>query len=472
MAPVWLVAAVLASAPQSDAGVAPEARCAPAALEQVETGRKIQREKGEGGADEAIASYRAALEADPSCAPARWELGWSHQVKGEWDAAVAAWDALRKSAPDYPELDRQYEVAQRRREQAASLAALPDPGKLPAVALNPSEGEPITFAAVGDVHMGTAWPPERAVLPPDGGADLFEAVAPALQDADVTFGNLETVLADSGDSAKCGPKSTKCFAFRAPTAYAKVLRSVGFDVMSIANNHAGDFGPEGRKATIAALDHAGILHSGPIGDIASFAAKGRRVALVAFSTGADVYRVQELDTARRLVADLSRRHDLVVVSFHAGAEGTEAQRVPKGREVFYGEDRGEVRKLAHLVVDAGADLVLGHGPHVLRGAELYRGRLVLYSMGNFSSWQTFGLAGPKGISALFKATLAPNGVALSLEAQPLFLEEPGRPRPDPEKRAIELLRRLSKQDFGEPLLDEAGQWRRKEGRTKARAAAP
>jgi poly-gamma-glutamate capsule biosynthesis protein CapA/YwtB (metallophosphatase superfamily) len=327
----------------------------------------------------------------------------------------------------------------------------------------PADGEPITIAAVGDVNMGTAWPPERAVLPPNGGTDLFESVTGMLESADVAFGNLETVLADSGDSQKCGPKSTKCFAFRVPTDYAFVLKQAGFDVMSIANNHAGDFGPEGRKATMKALDKAGILHSGPIGDIASWTTKGKKIAMVAFSTGADVYRVQELEVARKLVADLAKKHDIVIVSFHGGAEGDKAQRVPYGREFFYGEDRGDLRKFVRTVIDAGADLVLGHGPHVLRGMEIYKGRLAVYSMGNFSSWKTFSLAGAKGITAVFHITLAPNGVLTGLEVKPLFIEKPGRPRPDPEKRAIEMLRRLSKEDFGHPLIGEDGIWRRTSG---------
>lgn len=456
---LFCLALALTLAGSPDAGSSPEARCAAGkASELLELGRQTQREKGEGGAPEAISLYQKALEADPACAPALWELGWSRQLTGDWKGNLAAWDSLRKLAPDYPGLEEQYQLAKRRRAQAASLEGLPEPGKLPRPQLQPAKGEPLTLIAVGDVHMGTAWPPERAVLPPDGGVDLYQSVAPLLSDADLTFGNLETVLADSGESKKCGKKSTKCFAFRAPTQYAQVLKQVGFDLVSIANNHAGDFGSEGRQATIEALDRVGLLHSGPIGDLASVTVQGKRVALVAFSTGAEVHRVQELETARRLVADLASRHELVIVSFHAGAEGEAAQHVPPGREVFFGEDRGEVRKFARLVIEAGADLVLGHGPHVLRGAERYQGRLILYSMGNFSSWQTFGLGGAKGLTAIFKISLAPNGVLTALEVRPLFIEEPGRPRPDPEKRAIEILRRLSREDFGEALIDQDGRW--------------
>lgn len=430
----------------------------PEALQALEQGRKVQKEKGEGGAKEAIALYEKALELDPNCASALWEIGWSKQILSDWEGCLASWKKLEKLAPDYPELEAQTAVALRRAEEAKTLSALPEPGKLAPREEKPSAGERLIVAAVGDVHMGMAWPEERAQLPPDGGADLFESVTQSLSTADLTFGNLETVLADSGQSKKCGKKSTKCFAFRVPTAYAERLKQAGFDLMSIANNHAGDFGPEGRVATMAALDRVGIRHSGPIGDVASFELKGKKVAMVAFSTGGDVHRVLDLDVARRLVASLKAKHQLVLVSFHAGAEGAGAEHTPRGPEEFYGEKRGDVRAFAHTVIDAGADLVLGHGPHVLRGLERYRGRLILYSMGNFSSWETFGLAGTKGYSGIFKIELAPNGVATALSVEPVVLEEPGRPRPDPARQAIPQLRRLSKEDFGDALIDEEGRW--------------
>lgn len=439
----------------------PEAavRCAPGrASELLEQGRRTQREKGEGGAGEAIALYRAALEQDPSCTPALWELGWSFQAKGDLKACVEAWDRLRALAPGYPELDVHYPAAVTRRDQAARLQALPDPARLSPPEEEPAPGPTLTLAAVGDVNLGTAWPVERPRLPPDGGTDLFTEVKPMLKEADITFGNLETVLADSGDSTKCGKRSTRCYAFRVPTRFARMLRDAGFGVMSIANNHTGDFGPAGRKATRAALDAAGILHSGPVGDIASWEVKGRKVALIAFSFGADVYRIQEIDLGRRVVAQLAQGHDLVIVSFHAGAEGKVASHVPKGTERFLGENRGDSRAFAHAMVDAGADLLLGHGPHLLRGMELYRGRLIAYSLGNFSSWEVFGLSHPNNITAVLHVTLAPNGVATAARVTPVVLEKPGRPRPDPERRAVDILRTLSREDFGHPLLDTEGRW--------------
>jgi hypothetical protein len=209
---------------------------------------------------------------------------------------------------------------------------------------------------------------------------------------------------------------------------------------------------------MAALDAAGIRHSGPLGDIASFEVAGRRVALVGFSFGSDVYRIQDLGVARKLVADLKKRHDLVFVSFHGGAEGVGAARVPPGVEMFLGENRGDVRAFAHTVVDAGADLVLGSSPHLLRALELYKGRLIAYSLGNFSTWDTFNLSGPLGITGVLKVSVAPNGVATRVELVPAIIEKPGRPVLDKARQGVTLVRTLSVLDFGTPLLDETGVW--------------
>jgi poly-gamma-glutamate capsule biosynthesis protein CapA/YwtB (metallophosphatase superfamily) len=429
-----------------------------AALALVEQGRQVQREKGEGGAAEAIALYRQALARDAECTAALWEMGWSEQLRGRQEAALEAWTQLRALDAHYPELAEHLPELTERVHQLRLLEALPEPGPLPPREETPAAGPTLSVAAVGDVQLGMAWPPGHLALPPDDARDVFDGVKAALAAGEVHFGNLETVLADGGESKKCGKKSTKCYAFRVPTAFAASLRAAGFDVMSIANNHAGDFGPAGRKSTVAALDAAGIRHSGPLGDIASWDVGGRRVALVAFSFGSDVYRIQELATARKVVADLKRRHDFVLVSFHGGAEGTGAAHVPAGVETFLGESRGDVRAFAHAVVEAGADLVLGHSPHLLRAMEVYQGRLIAYSLGNFSSWDTFNLTGPLGVTGILHVTLAANGVATRVELVPAVLAKPGRPVLDASAQAVSAVRKLSTEDFGKPLLDETGVW--------------
>jgi capsule synthesis protein PGA_cap len=126
--------------------------------------------------------------------------------------------------------------------------------------------------------------------------------------------------------------------------------------------------------------------------------------------------------------------------------------VPRGSEEFLGEDRGDVRAFAHAVVDAGADLVLGHGPHVVRAMEVYRGRLVAYSLGNFATFGAFNLSGPNGLSLVLEARLAPDGAFLGGRVHPARQEKPGGPHLDPAGSVIPALRRLSEEDFGESAV--------------------
>jgi hypothetical protein len=408
----------------------------------------------------ALQRFRAALDADSLNTDARWLLGWTLQDLGAWNDAAAAWRALAAIAPDYPELALRLPILEMRREDAGRRAELP-PDSVPPPEEEPRDGTPVRIAAVGDIQLGQGWPEEDPVLPPENARPLFTRVGHWLADADITFGNLETVLADSGESTKCRRGSRNCYAFRAPMSYATTLRATGFDVMSINNNHAGDFGDVGREATVAALDGSGVLHSGPTSGIASWEVHGLRVALIAFSTGSADFRIQDIAAARRHVLDADRRHDLVLVSFHGGAEGSAATRVPRAVEHAFGENRGDVYAFAHAMVDAGADVVLGHGPHVLRGMEVYRGRMIAYSLGNFSAWHGFNLRGPLGLSTILAVTLSPNGVVTDATIHPVFLERPGVPTPDPAERAIAIVRNLSLEDLGDALFDEGGRYIRR-----------
>lgn len=338
----------------------------------------------------------------------------------------------------------------------------PAPSAPPASPLPPSEpappappeppraGAPISLAAVGDIMLGSTFPDETGgLLPPEDGALLLREVTPILEQADVAFGNLEGPLVDGGTSEKCArSKPGRCYAFRVPTRYARHLAGAGLDVLSLANNHVGDFGDEGRSSTRAALDALGIGYAGAPGEVARLDVRGVRLALVAFSTSPGTNDLRDLAEAARIVEAAGRDADLVVVSFHGGAEGADRQRVPPGKEEFLGEDRGDLRAFARAVVDAGADLVLGHGPHVVRGMEVYRGRLVAYSLGNFATYGGFNLSGPNGLSLVLEVRLARDGAFLGGRIHPARQERPGGPRLDPQGAVIPVVRRLSEDDFG------------------------
>ncbi|MCA9668664.1 MAG: CapA family protein [Myxococcales bacterium] len=316
---------------------------------------------------------------------------------------------------------------------------------------------PLVIAAVGDLMLGSTFP--RARLPPRDGRRLLAAVAPILRAADVAFGNLEGPLFDGGQQPRCTPGGIlernhgrpggkTCWAFRMPARYGKLLAAAGFDVLSLANNHIDDFGLAGRHATIKTLHALGVRYSGPTGSVAHVTVRGVRLAVIAFATYKGLNDLRDLDAARALIGKAAREADLVMVSFHGGAEGRRAQRVPRREEIFFGESRGAVRAFAHAVIDAGADLVVGHGPHVLRGLEIYKGRLVAYSLGTFASYGGINVRGVLGRTMILEVALGKDGRFVRGRVRPVRQRVPGGPRLDRSARVLRTLRRLSRLDFG------------------------
>ncbi len=312
----------------------------------------------------------------------------------------------------------------------------------------------VTVAAVGDIMMGSDFP--SPILPAENGRYLFEEVKEHLT-ADVVFGNLEGPLCVGGYTGK-NTRSGRSYAFRTPPRFARNLLDAGFTCMSLANNHARDFGSMGVNATSEVLDSLGIEHSGPVGDIARVSVKELSVGLIAFSTYGSSYNILDESRAYGTISSLSDSFDILIVSFHAGAEGTGALHTRNTFEYLYGEPRGNVVEFAHNAIDSGADLILGHGPHVPRGLELYRERLVAYSLGNFVAYGRFSLKGATGKSLILKAKLDAEGAFVDGKIIPIDIERPGIPCVDPEHYTTDLIRALSKEDFSEyaPVIDEEG----------------
>jgi hypothetical protein len=340
----------------------------------------------------------------------------------------------------------------------------------------------ISIAAVGDIMLASPYPDDTR-MPPNDGKGMLDGVTPILSAADIAFGNMEGPIIDTGTSAKCKPKESKsdglgpsptptpspsatpkpiiCYAFRMPTRYTKYLREAGFDVMSVANNHALDFGSAGQISTRKSLEANGIKHAG--GDRARFSTaylevKGKKVAFIGFAHNTVSPNVNDLVTAKRLVQEADKLADIVVVSFHGGAEGAAYQNVPKQTEVFFGEKRGNLPLFARTVIDAGADLVLGHGPHVLRGMEIYKDRLIAYSLGNFATYGWFSLRGDTALSMILEAHLAPDGKFIGGKIHAGKQEGRGIPTLDPSGDSIKKVRSLSRSDFGSgaPTIAEDG----------------
>lgn len=313
----------------------------------------------------------------------------------------------------------------------------------------------LTVAAVGDIMLGTDYPHDR-LPPPD--LNLLDPVSHTLQQADITFGNLEGVMMDGGKPFKQCSNPAHCYLFRTPSRYVEQLKQAGFDVLSLANNHARDFGEEGRSSSMAVLEASGILHSGRDGDIASWEVKGKKIALIAFAPFAGANSMHALKQVREQITALDHDHDIVLVSIHAGAEGAGVERVPFAREYYHGENRGDVVEFARLAVDSGADLVLGHGPHVPRAVELYNGRLIAYSLGNFATYWGIKVTGANGLAPILTAELAPDGRFLGGKIVSARQIRPAGPIPDDDHTAARMMRELTLSDFPETplIIDERG----------------
>jgi hypothetical protein len=341
------------------------------------------------------------------------------------------WEAAMRATPeDEPPL---WEAAMRAKDDAARTA------------------KRITIAAVGDMMIGTDYPQNHQ--PDDDGVGFLHAVTPVLAAADIAFGNLEGVLADGGEPAKKCSNPSACYLFRSPTRYAEHFRAAGFDVLSLANNHARDFGEDGRTATMQALDAVGIHHSGREGEFASFEVNELKVALLAYAVTKDSNMLLDYDFSEQTVRQFADTHDIVIVSFHGGAEGASMMHVPFAEEEYFGEPRGDVALFARRMVDAGADLVLGHGPHVVRGIERYRDRLIAYSLGNFATYYGISVDGAKGLAPILLATLDGEGRFVDGEIVSTVQLRPDGPSIDKQQRAFNLVRGLSIEDFDDPGIE-------------------
>jgi Bacterial capsule synthesis protein PGA_cap len=299
---------------------------------------------------------------------------------------------------------------------------------------------PIELAAVGDMTFGTA-----GVTPPGGAAALLAHVAGSLR-SDLTVGNLETTLG-SGGTAKCSPGSTDCFSFQAPPSTARELKRLGFDAVNLANNHSNDYGTTGQAQTGAALRAAHLPYTGRPGMTTYVGVNGVKVALLGFAPYDYDDDLLNVVGAVVRVRKAAAKADLVVVFIHAGAEGAEHQHMRAGMEMFLGEKRGNAMAFAHAVVRAGADLVLGSGPHVLRAMEWYRARLIAYSLGNFSGYHTLGIHGPTSVSGILHVTLNSDGTFVDGTLTSVRLVGTGTPMLDAARAAVTTLNSLRRADL-------------------------
>ncbi|MFL5492439.1 MAG: CapA family protein [Gemmatimonadales bacterium] len=366
-------------------------------------------------------------------------------------------------------------------ERGDTLALPPSPLIEPSPVPLPPPPATVRLAFVGDINLGTSTLPDG--VPPDSGRGLLKKARPSLV-GDLVVGNFEGVLADTGTSVKCLMKVTRprarghrpsgqpaetlvtrpnCYAFRTPTWLAPRLIEAGFTHLNLANNHANDLGSAGRASTERILDSLGIGLYGPLGRIVIDTVKRgdslTTVGLIGFTTYPFAYDLLDIERSAAVVDSLRPLVDLLLVTFHGGAEGAKAVHTGEAAESLGAEPRGDLRRWARAVIDAGADAVIGHGPHVLRGMEFYRGRLIAYSLGNFVTYRGFNLSGALGVTGVLQLEFAGRGPLRRARLAPMLQLPQNGPAPDPERQAVRLVRQLSAEDFGATaaVINESGE---------------
>jgi hypothetical protein len=303
----------------------------------------------------------------------------------------------------------------------------------------------LTMSAVGDTIMSAA----PNYLPPDNGQGFFDNVAGALH-SDLQMANLEQPLTDDTGVDKCSAASLAkktCFQFRSPPTYAGILKQAGFSLVNLANNHALDFGQQGHQNTEEALTKAGVAFTGPPGMITVVDVKGIKVAVLGFAPYPWANSLTDIPAGQALVREAKKEADLVVIQVHMGGEGPDKTHVKPGTEMYLGENRGDPIAFSHGMIDAGADLVIGHSPHVMRAMEFYKGHLIAYSMGNFAGYHALSSTGVLGTSGILRVTLRSDGTFVAGTLVSTRMVAPGLPRMDPGKAAITLVGGLSRSDF-------------------------
>lgn len=306
----------------------------------------------------------------------------------------------------------------------------------PTAQVDPSRPATISVTAVGDMIFDRK---VKSLVQSAGGNAPLRHVASLLADADITVGNLESPLSRRGTR-----NATKDVTFRGDPRGIESLKASGFDFLSLANNHVLDYGPDALADTVAALDAAGIGHAGAgVNRAAAYTpavreVNGAKVAFLSFShilpagfiatdtrAGLAAGR-NNMDDVAAAIRDAKADNDYVIVSFHWGVE-------------YKDNANGDQVRDARTAIDAGADMVLSHHPHVIQGLEFYNKGLIAYSTGDF----VFDHYSRKtGEAFILDANLGPDGVT-DVVATPVYLDASGAPKVVTGSDATTILDRLA-----------------------------
>lgn len=316
-----------------------------------------------------------------------------------------------------------------------------------------SQPKTVKLIGVGDIMLGTNYP-NSSYLPPNDGKNILQPIKELIRKGDVAFGNLEGVLLTEEGSVKKCSNPKVCYAFKMPNHYVDYLVEAGFNLLSIANNHIRDFGSVGAANTIRILNEAGIPHAGLAEcPYTTFEKDGIRFGFAAFAPNIGTIKINDYANARKIISHLDSISDIVIISFHGGAEGSMMKHVTRKTEIFLGENRGNPYEFARMAIDAGADVVLGHGPHVTRAIDIYKDRFISYSLGNFATYGRFNLSGPNGISPIIELNLRGDGTFISGKIYSTKQLGEGGPVIDEQNRALKEIQELMRTDIPESILN-------------------
>ena len=308
-----------------------------------------------------------------------------------------------------------------------------------APAANTAEAVRMVFG--GDIVLGNSFVVEH--IPKDWEERYFAGVRSILKRADFAIGNFEGTLTEHDKTSK-NPGTGRQFAFRSPPHYAELMYREGFRILNVANNHAFDFGETGYRDTASNMKHAGIVVAGLKDEAATISVRGLNIAVLGFSASSRFNSVLDLPEGAALVRQAKAKGAYVIVTFHAGAEGSPAIWHDNDEELFMGENRGNTVAFSRAMIDAGADLVVGHGPHVLRAAECYQGKPIVYSLGNFVGVGGLSAKNFAAVSALLEISVAQDGSLQKINLVPLRFNEQKLPHVDPLEFGTRLVNHLGK----------------------------
>ena len=321
----------------------------------------------------------------------------------------------------------------------------------------------VVLMGVGDLMLGSNYPSPN-LLPPNGGKEILQEVAPVLKKADITFGNLEgVIMSENGTPKKC-KNPAFCYVFKSPDNYVQNFLDAGFDLLSVANNHTGDFGAKGREHTAKVLQDAGIQFAGhEAHPYTMFERNGIRFGFCAFSPNTGTVSLLKIEEAVSLIRMLNDSCDIVIVSMHAGAEGNKYNHITRKDEIFLGENRGNPYSFAHRAIDAGADIIWGHGPHVVRAVEVYKDRFIAYSLGNFATYGTINVNGISGYAPIIEIETDRTGKFIRGKIHSAIQHKGEGPRWDSSNRVAREIKALTEKDIRECelLISETGEIRLK-----------